>query len=233
MNAIPATIHARDFAIAESPTLAAGEIHLWLRGVDPATPPREITSLARKALLDLLQRYGGGDIAPMIKYGEHGKPHVEEAGFPYFNLSHSGDCIVLAFSRDQELGVDVERESAHRRHSPLELARRFFTLEESSALAMLDEARLNTAFMQLWTCKEAVLKALGHGLSFGLDRLHFRLAADGAPDSLHSIAEDAGHAEEWQIHRFTPSIDHLGSLAWRGPQRLIRSFKLEPAAACA
>ena len=233
MNTIPAMIGVCDFAIAESPALAAGEIHLWLKRVDPATPPREITSLARKALLDLLRRYGGEDTAPMIKYGEHGKPHVEEAGFPYFNLSHSGQCIVLAFSRDQELGVDVERESVHRRHSPLELAKRFFTLEESSALAMLDESRLNTAFMQLWTCKEAVLKALGHGLSFGLDRLHFRIGVDGVPDSLHSIAEDAGPPEEWQIHRFTPTVDYLGSLAWRGPQRLIRSFKLETAAASA
>ncbi len=233
MTAIPAMIQASDFAITQSPTLASGEIHLWLCRVDAATPPREIASRARQALLDLLRRYGVGGIAPTIIYGEHGKPHVEEAGFPYFNLSHSGHCIVLAFSRDHELGVDVERESPQRRHSPLELAHRFFAAEESSALALLDESKLNTAFILLWTCKEAVLKALGHGLSFGLNRLQFTLDADGAPESLSTIAEEAGASEEWQIERFTPLVDHQGSLAWRGPQRTIRTFLLEPALASA
>lgn len=230
MIVIPALIQADDFATHHCvEALPNGEIHLWLSLIADATAPREIAARAREDLLHLLQIYSGQGMPPTIDHGEHGKPYVKAPGFPHFNLSHSGRCIVLAFSRDQELGVDVERASARRRHAPLELARRFFAAEESTALALLDASQLNTAFMHLWTCKESVLKALGHGLSFGLDRLQFALDENGAPASLQSIAGEAGNPEEWQIHRFAAAFDHIGSLAWRGSPRLIRTFLLQRA----
>ena len=227
MSTIPATIQTHHFESTESPALTAGEIHLWQSQLDEATPAREMAALSRRILLDLLRHYSGEKISPTIRYGEHGKPHVEEAHFPYFNLSHSGHCIVLAFSRDNELGVDVECTAARRRRSPLELARRFFAAKESNALGLLDENAAGVAFTHLWTVKEAVLKALGHGLSFGLDRLQFALGEDGVPLSLESIAVEAGAPEEWQIHRFAPTLDHVGCLAWRGPPRPIRTFLLQ------
>jgi 4'-phosphopantetheinyl transferase len=206
--------------------LRSGEIHVWLCQMRESLAPRAVAALAREHLLHLLQSYAGCEIAPSIERGEHGKPFVIGEAYPHFNLSHGGECIALAFSRDHELGVDVENTSQGRRHEPLELARRFFAAEESQALARLDADARNAAFMHLWTCKEAVLKAIGHGLSFGLDRLQFALDAEGRPDSLQSIAEEAGAPEDWQIHRFEPASGHAGSLAWRGPQQRIRWFQL-------
>jgi 4'-phosphopantetheinyl transferase len=209
--------------------LPGGEIHVWLCQMREPLTPRAVAALAREHLLRLLQSYAGCGLPPSVERGEHGKPFVVGEDYPYFNLSHGGECIALAFSRDHELGIDVENTSQGRRHEPLELARRFFAAEESQALARLDADARNAAFMHLWTCKEAVLKAIGHGLSFGLDRLQFALDTGGRPESLQFIAEEAGAPEEWQIHRFEPAHGHAGSLAWRGPQRQIRWFQLDDA----
>lgn len=201
--------------------LPAGEIHLWFWHSDEPLPPRELASRARFKLIRLLQHYADSSAEPAIEAGEHGKPFVAAADYPHFNMSHSGDCVMFAFSRDHELGVDIEAPVSRRRFSTLELAARFFTADESTMLAALDEKTRDAAFMQLWTCKEAVLKALGHGLSFGLDRLQFALDSNASACSLDAIAEEAGVPEDWQIHRFMPGQGLLGSLAWRGlPQRI-------------
>lgn len=208
------------------PTLEPGDIHLWLWHLNDGLAQRQLTRLARLKLVDLLKIYADTEIVPDFEYGKHGKPHVAVPGFPHFNVSHGGDCVAFAFSRDQELGVDVERGSTRRRHSTLELANRFFAADEATALGALTEAQRERAFLHLWTCKEAVLKALGHGLSFGLDRLRFAIGSDGQTESLLSIAEEAGSPLEWQIHRFDPGSGHVGSLAWRGPERSVRTFRM-------
>jgi 4'-phosphopantetheinyl transferase len=219
-----------DFESGDMPgCLPGGEIHVWLWQMRESLAPRAVAALAREHLLRLLPGYAGCEAPPLVERGEHGKPFVLGEDYPHFNLSHGGECIALAFSRDHELGVDVENTLQERRHEPLELARRFFAAEESHALARLEADARNAAFMHLWTCKEAVLKAIGHGLSFGLDRLQFTLDGEGRPDSLRSIAEEAGAPEEWQIHRFEPAPGHAGSLAWRGPECRLRWFRLEDA----
>lgn len=214
------------------PMLADGEIHLWLWRLSEPLPPRQLTSFARRELSDLLKSYASAALDPEFKLGEHGKPYVAAAGFPQFNVSHGGDCVAFAFCRDQELGVDVERGLMRRSRSALELATRFFAADEAAVLAKLGDTQCEHAFLHLWTCKEAVLKALGHGLSFGLHRLQFALNGHGEPESLRSIAAEAGTPTEWQIHRFNAGSLHVGCLAWRGPQRPIRTFLLEPTARC-
>ena len=209
------------------PALEPGEIHLWLWDLIDPIAPRLLTRLARRELIRLLMAYADSDIVPAFKQGEHGKPYVAAAEFPHFNVSHSGHHVAFAFCHEQELGVDIERVSLRRSHSALVLARRFFATEETAALAQLNDAACERAFLHLWTCKEALLKALGHGLSFGLDRLRFALGGDGEPKSLLSIADAAGNPADWQIHRFDAGSEHVGSLAWRGPPRAIRTFRLD------
>ncbi|HET9033276.1 MAG TPA: 4'-phosphopantetheinyl transferase superfamily protein [Dokdonella sp.] len=210
--------------------LPSGEIHLWQWNSADVLAPREFNALARSKLIHLLQGYAGSDTTPMIETGEHGKPFVADSNYPHFNMSHSSDSVMFAFSRDHEVGVDIEKTSFRRRFSALELAERFFTAEEFARLAALDEPAQNVAFVQLWTCKEAVLKALGHGLSFGLDRLQFALDADASAHSLEAIAAEAGIPQDWQIHRFVPRHDLLGSLAWRGPAQRVRTYTLDSGA---
>jgi 4'-phosphopantetheinyl transferase len=91
-----------------------------------------------------------------------GKPIV--SGGIHFSISHSGDLILLALSRECDIGVDVER----RREIPrvAELSERWLTPAERDEVARLnDERDASDAFLRVWTLKEARLKALGVGIS--------------------------------------------------------------------
>ena len=118
---------------------------------------------ARGTLRELIGGYV--DRAPReveFAYGSHGKPSV--AGI-YFNLSHCAGFALAAFTREFELGVDVE---AVDRTVDLQVARRFFSPAESASLFALPEAERAEAFLRIWTRKEAVIKAYGKGLALPL-----------------------------------------------------------------
>lgn len=126
--------------------------------------------------------------------------------------SHSGDGLLIALGEGVQLGVDCER--LHARPRALELARRFFTAPEHAWLGSFDPgAPRDRAFLRLWCAKEAVLKAHGHGLSFGLEKLRFAEAGD----ALVLVECDAGlgTAGEWSVHEFEPAPDYVAALAWR------------------
>ncbi|MFT4620522.1 MAG: 4'-phosphopantetheinyl transferase [Sulfitobacter sp.] len=82
---------------------------------------------------------------------------------PAFNLSHSGGWVALAVTPDApqlHLGIDIEA------HRPIEhnLARRFFSAAEQTAIETLPPEDWQLGFFQTWTRKEAVIKATGDGL---------------------------------------------------------------------
>ena len=219
-------LSASDFTPARVPAaLADDEIHLWLLAADGnhdasrTDGPRVRGLLA--AYLDCRPD------AVRLTIGEHGKPSLDGhflAGSRAFdfNVSHSGGALLFAIARDQALGVDIETQ---RRRRPVpELARRFFAAEEASALAGLDEPLRQMAFLRLWSCKEAVVKALGSGIGFGLERLQFRIDPAGEPVELSVIHASAGSVEDWHIVRLAPTGTHVGALAWRGPARRVRAF---------
>jgi 4'-phosphopantetheinyl transferase len=107
-----------------------------------------------------------------------GKPIV--AGGVHFNVSHSGDLIVLALSRGRDVGVDVER----RRLVPrvADLSERWLTSAERDDVQRLALAghEASDAFLRVWTRKEACLKALGIGIS----------GASLAVDTMHVVSLD-------------------------------------------
>lgn len=182
---------------------------------------------ARDALPALLAELLGCEPhALALGRGEFGKPFLAGSAPLEFNLSHSGEVRVLALSRCQPLGVDIE--TLRRPRPALELARRFFTPQEADALERLDPAARERAFLRLWSCKEAVVKAIGRGIGFGLAEVAFELAADGDPMRLNVIGASAGTAAEWQIVRLRPAPDHEGAIAWRGPPRAVQAFRASP-----
>jgi 4'-phosphopantetheinyl transferase len=207
------------------PSLADDEIHVWSLATLPG-PARSIRTFAREALLRLLRDYAGSDTEPVIACDEAGKPHVPALPWLHFNLSHAAHHVLLAFARDQPLGVDLEAEQ--RRLSPDEIAQRFFAAGEARALRELPEAAKPAAFLRLWTHKEAVLKALGTGLRFGLDRVEFALDDAGCVRALHAIADEGGHVSEWRVRALQPGAGLFAALAWRGAARRVRSFARSP-----
>lgn len=213
-----------DFEIpATPPVLGDDELHLWLFERPPGLSPRAMSAFAHAELGRLLGAYAGNAEPPALARDTHGKPFALDSGHPHFNLSHGGERIALAFARRHAVGVDVE--AAHRRAAPLDLATRFFASDEVRALSGINDAEaLHMAFVDLWTCKEAVLKALGRGLAFGLDRLRFELDRDG-PQALAEIAAEAGHVSDWHVARFDAGGAHAGAVAWRGDALRVRAFR--------
>ncbi|MBS0432660.1 MAG: 4'-phosphopantetheinyl transferase superfamily protein [Proteobacteria bacterium] len=159
-----------------------------------------------------------------LETGPHGKPFLPAACPLRFNWSHSGEFALLALAGDVEPGVDIElpREGVR----ALDLARRFFTPEESDALEQLPGHERESSFLQLWTAKEAVLKALGHGLAFGLERIGFALRQG----TWHPVrfAAEAGAAADWQVLPLRIAGNYAGALAWRGPTRPVRAWAWAP-----
>ena len=204
------------------PPLADDEIHLWRLVVDEVLKPREITAAAHAFLGRLLMRYAGVDRAPDIARTDRGKPYAPALPDIDFNLSHAREHVLIAIARRQPIGVDLER--VDRRIEIEDLARRFFAPAEADALeALPSEIRL-AAFLRLWTCKEAVLKALGAGISFGLERVAFACDASGTPTGLAELAPEAGLPSDWRLALLEPAPGFLGAVAWRGGPRRIRAF---------
>lgn len=100
-----------------------------------------------------------------FRYGESGKPYLENYPELYFSLSHSEDYVVCAIS-DKEIGVDIQKE----KDNPLErVVARFFSTKENiiyQNLSSNEEKR--SWFYRTWSAKEAYIKLTGKGLGQGL-----------------------------------------------------------------
>lgn len=149
------------------------------------------------------------DVVVLSRDGR-GRPRLDHAAFDV-NWSHSGDGLLVACGTGLRVGVDLER--VHARPRALDLARRFFAASEQAWLEAQPVAARDAAFLRLWCAKEAVLKAHGHGLSFGLHRLAFA-EKEGA---LQLVDADPalGAPSTWTVREFVPHAGYAAALAWR------------------
>lgn len=197
---------------ATFPVLADDELHVWLLPYQRAQ--------GRGPLLATLARYLGLPVdAVGLQIEPHGRPSLDDKHGLSFNWSHSEDRAAIALARGVTPGIDIER--LRPRPQALEIARRFFTPEEADALGALDATQCDEAFLRLWTAKEAVLKATGRGLAFGLHRLHIEQVRN--IPLLRRI--EGQRADDWQLHALDAGPTHLAALAWRGAARRIVSFR--------
>lgn len=125
--------------------------------------------------------------------GAHGKPRLApgSAGDLRFNVSHTGDFALFAFSRGREVGVDVEAVLPMRDADAV--ARHFFSRSELRAYRALEPGAREAGFFTCWTRKEAYLKALGGGLQSPLSEF------DAPPG--------------WSLSSFSPAPGHTAALA--------------------
>ncbi len=185
----------------------------------------DVWRLPADAWRRVLAQYAGVPLSGLALAADaYGKPRLAVPSSLGFNLSHCGDIVLLAIGRGIELGVDVE--ALRPRPRALQLAQRYFTADEAAALAVLTEDERQQAFYRLWTAKEAVLKALGRGLAFGLNRVGFRLETGGTVVLPQQFTHAAAPASAWMLHALAPAPGYLGALAWRGGPRAIRRFAL-------
>lgn len=192
------------------------EVHVWHAGYRP--------SLGRQPLLQVLAAYlDCAESAVSLEIEEHGRPRLS-ARFDRtldFNWSHSGDDALIAIGRNLRPGIDVERVRARPRL--LEIARRYFEPAEFTMLEGLPESARLPAFLGMWTAKEAVLKALGRGIAFGLDRVVIEMETEDVP-TLRRLGDS--DVSSWQLRSLPFGAGLCAALAWQGRSLHIRTGKL-------
>ncbi len=207
-------------------------VTVWRISLDGASPPDdgalhelstdERTRAARFATDALRRRWLHGHVATRrilahelgvapraIAYalGPHGKPHLASpAGTGLeFSYSDAEQVALLAVSRAGPIGVDIE--PVHRAVEVEEIAAtRFAPREREVVLAAAGDARVD-AFFRIWTRKEAVLKAIGAGLAFGL------AAIDVLDDRAVVTAPESGGDSTWLVHDLPAGPAHRAALA--------------------
>ncbi|GAA1607980.1 hypothetical protein GCM10009789_73010 [Kribbella sancticallisti] len=156
--------------MSQRPGTDLAPAHVWI-----APAGTDQRSAAHAALLSLAEELfagagaGGGAARspgerPVLRHDEAGRPHVDGL---WVSISHGQNLVAVAACATGPIGIDLEE------RRPFEvsgLANRWFDPAELAWMAeQPDEVE---AFLHLWTAKEAVGKALGHGLrNSGLRRL--------------------------------------------------------------
>lgn len=149
-------------------------------------------------------------------YGANGKPMLSNTYSQekiHFNLSHSEGLALYAFTRDREIGVDIEfvREVPEME----QIVANFFPAGERADFETVPESMKKEAFFNGWTRKEAFIKATGGGLSLPLDSFEVSLAP-GEPARLLAIEGDPAAAARWSVLDLATDAGFAAALAVKG-----------------
>jgi 4'-phosphopantetheinyl transferase len=128
-----------------------------------------------------------------IKTNQYGKPFLAKGGL-YFNLSHTGNKLVIAISNIDNIGIDLEQ-CRHRKNLP-GLVNKCFSKEESAFWHSLPEEKKINIFFQFWVKKEAFVKAVGRGISMGLNQC---IINPENQTQFLSIPNNYGSSADWKI----------------------------------
>ncbi|MBC54544.1 MAG: hypothetical protein CMQ34_11995 [Gammaproteobacteria bacterium] len=164
---------------------------------------RAMFLLTRAVLRRLLSAYRP-DIAPQdwqLGRSAEGRPCVlGPVPAPSFNLSHTDDTLMLAFTGLGQPGIDIEQ--LDRQVDADALAQRYFSAAEHQALLSLPLALQGDRFLRLWTLKEACVKANGQGLAQALR--HFEFAFDDkASLTFHPAPHESPPHQYWRLWSMT------------------------------
>ncbi|MBP0020247.1 MAG: 4'-phosphopantetheinyl transferase superfamily protein [Cyanobacteria bacterium SBLK] len=194
----PVTVEALEKLLEEEEQAKAKRFHF--------SKDRDRYILGRGLLRLLLGHYLQQDPQSLqFAYSAKGKPFLKDEAVQ-FNLSHSGDLIVLGMSRDRAIGVDVEQ--IHPLPDALKLARRFFCEAEWEKIRTLPSNLTSRAFFTAWTRKEAFLKATGDGIA-GLKDVEVSLLPD-EPIQIYRIAGKI--AKGWQLQSLDLGEEYVGAM---------------------
>lgn len=173
--------------------------------------------VGRGLLRILLGRYT--NIEPdqlQFSYSSRGKPAListNSCNSLQFNLSHSQELALYAVTRDRQIGIDLEQ---IRPISGIEqLSKSCFSARESDLICSLHPKAQQSTFFQIWTGKEAYLKATGEGLA-KIRQVEVSLAP-GEPLRLLNIQTDSPASSAcWSLQTLTPATDYVAALAVEG-----------------
>lgn len=173
--------------------------------------------LSRIYVRKLLAKYLNTETTELeFKYSEQNKPILENYPMLNFNISHSGDYIILGFANKWSVGVDIELMNTH-----VDLYNMIINCMSSTEVSMILNSEMpRKMFYKYWTRKEALLKGVGIGLT---DRLKDISCSDGL--NLVPI-EFSGFASSWKVWSFEMENSYSVSIAHDSAIRVMRFYEM-------
>lgn len=165
----------------------------------------------RHMLSESLQSYAGCKDPESWQFtkGKYGKPELLHGQVDVdmrFNLSHTHGMAVVALACAVDIGIDVEF-VGRRVTDDMAVAEAYFSPNENLYLnGICDPVERRYAFIDLWTAKEAFIKATGQGLSMSLSSFTVDLTRNSYPDT--TLPVETRHLS-WLLRR------------WRFPHHLV------------
>ena len=228
------------------PRLLSGEIHVWTASLDPSKGEIErmrsvlsneekkkasyykfkleqhryiITKAVLRILISAYLDLEPGKI--ILEARKKGKPYVIHEPSLFFNIANSHDICVYAFSRDNEVGIDIEK---IRNLPDLDLLIEKNLTSREKAYFLKDPHNRLSRFFQFWTFKESYLKAIGEGMRLTPENLEFSL--EEGTIRLRSVMYGFD-ATNWQFKGFSREGNYTGALTYTGKETVIKEMDFE------
>lgn len=236
---------------SEGLQIGAGEVHLWfgfygdmllhfkeleciLTGTERERAEkyhfiidRNRFILRRGILRNMIGRYKSIDPKEIrFKINQYGKPFVVNGkqGSPLeFNLSHSKEMVLYAFTLGRRIGVDIEYVRSIKDIKAI--VENNFSSNEKVEFNVLPANIQQEAFYHCWAQKEAFLKALGDGLSRRLDQFDVSMIPD-SPAVLKRTLWDEEEAGRWSLTSIHSIPGYTAALAVEGGGHMLQCRKL-------
>jgi len=183
--------------------------------------------VSRGMLRRLLGRYLQEEPSRLVfTYGIHGKPDLRMKFLGQdvlFNLAHSEDLALYAFTTELSIGLDLE----YVKEIPDadEVASRFFSDRENAILEVQVGRRRLEAFYRCWTLKEAYVKAMGAGMAFPLRRVEVSFTSGGA--RLLEVNGDRHEAARWSMFTLEPAEGYVAAVAVNGMNYRFKQYSVD------
>lgn len=160
-------------------------------------------------------------------YGPYGKPQLNEKNYNeaiQFNLTHSHELALCAFTRGRRLGIDLE----YITNIPdlKVITTHIFSRRENMIFKKIPKNKKLNAFLKCWTIKEAYSKAMGTGLTELYKQFDFSFSL-GISTSKHKMKKYVKKTSNWSLMSFAPLPDYTASLVVEGKDWYLNQFQFK------
>ncbi|CAG7605382.1 4'-phosphopantetheinyl transferase family protein [Candidatus Vallotia tarda] len=177
----------------------------------------------RAVLRTLLARHTGAvPLSLRFSLGAFGRPELD--GYRdtlSFNVTHTGQHALIALSERRCVGIDIEH--IERVIAWRALLRTVCTAPEQRMLLGSGPMHGFKGFLRCWTAKEAVLKALGVGVRYGLQKVSIDLYAYDRQHIKAPLSDKWNNIPELQLYWIDDLVSYLGCIAF-GPAGSVNAY---------
>ena len=234
----------------DQPLLSEDEIHIWAACIDVAPTvsaalavslsEEERTRANRFRFRQHQSRFIAGrgllraivshylQIEPArveFKYNSEGKPELTrpfDGSGIHFNLTHSEDLVLIAVTTIGPVGIDVERVRVNK--DAKELVNWFCSPRERELFETLAAQEKQLAFFNLWTRKEALLKATGEGIAQLLSQVEVTFRP-GEPARFIAVSGDSERGSRWSVYNLSPAPHFVAAVVIQTEDAQLRLWK--------